>query len=134
MVAVALLLSGRKPGESAAMLAAFGVVTAAVWWALRLRRPWFSRLVDQTLHSSGQFAVRFVMLLLARMLALASASGFDYCWAALAAGVLTRLVLNGAAPKSRAEVLGKMEGLGFGFLVPLFYVSTGIGFDLHALL
>lgn len=135
VVAVALLLSGRKPGESAALLAVFGAVTAgAVLWALRPRRPWFSRLVDQTLHTSGQFAVRFVMLLLAGMLALATAFGLDVLLGAFAAGILTRLVLQGAAPDSRTAILAKFEGMGFGFLVPLFYVDTGIGFDLHALL
>ncbi|NUP37079.1 MAG: cation:proton antiporter [Streptomyces sp.] len=135
IVAVALLLSGRRPGQSAAVLAAFGVITAlAVMWALRPRRPWFSQLVDQTLHSSGQFAVRFVMLLLVGMLALASSFGLDVLLGAFAAGVLTRLVLAGAAPDSREEVLGKVEGMGFGFLVPLFYVDTGIGFNLDALL
>ncbi|MBZ4018501.1 cation:proton antiporter [Streptomyces purpurogeneiscleroticus] len=135
VVAVALLLSGRRPGESAALLAAFGAITAvAVFWALRPRPPWFSRLVERTLHSSGQFAVRFVMLLLACMLGLAAVFGLDVLLGAFAAGVLTRLVLHGAAPESSAEVLGKVEAMGFGFLVPLFYVVTGIEFDLHALL
>ncbi|MET7436464.1 MULTISPECIES: cation:proton antiporter [unclassified Streptomyces] len=135
VVAVALLLSGRRPGESAALLAAFGVITAgAVFWALRPRPPWFARLTERTLHSSGQFAVRFVMLLLACMLGLAEVFGLDVLLGAFAAGVLTRLVLHRAAPESSEEVLGKVEAMGFGFLVPLFYVVTGIEFDLHALL
>ncbi|MER7720815.1 cation:proton antiporter [Streptomyces flaveolus] len=135
VVAVALLLSGRRPAESAALLAAFGVITAgAVFWALRPRPPWFARLTEVTLHSSGQFAVRFVMLLLACMLGLAEVFGLDVLLGAFAAGVLTRLVLHRAAPASSDEVLGKVEAMGFGFLVPLFYVVTGIEFDLDALL
>ncbi|MFF9277369.1 cation:proton antiporter [Streptomyces griseosporeus] len=135
IVAIALLLSGRKPGESAALLIAFAVITAgAVWWAVRPRPRWFSRLIDTTLHSSGQFAVRFVMLLLVGMLALAEAFGLDILLGAFAAGVLTRLVLHGATPAHSAEIFGKVEALGFGFLVPLFYVVTGIEFDLAALL
>ncbi|MGI5473037.1 cation:proton antiporter [Streptomyces sp. CA-132043] len=135
VVAVALLLSGRRPAESAALLAAFGVLTAgAVFWALRPRSRWFVRLTERTLHSSGQFAVRFVMLLLACMLGLAEVFGLDVLLGAFAAGVLTRLVLHRAAPASSAEVLGKVEAMGFGFLVPLFYVVTGIEFDLDALL
>ncbi|MEU0596968.1 cation:proton antiporter [Streptomyces sp. NPDC006393] len=135
VVAMALLLSGRKPGVSTALLVVFAVITAgAVLWALRPRRPWFSRLIDTTLHSSGQFAVRFVVLLLAGMLALAQAFGLDILLGAFAAGVLTRLVLHGASPAHSAEVFGKVEALGFGFLVPLFYVVTGIEFDLRALL
>ncbi|MFF8676284.1 cation:proton antiporter [Streptomyces sp. NPDC015237] len=134
VVAVALLLSGRRPAESAALLAAFGAVTAlAVFWALRPRPPWFGRLTERTLHSSAQFAVRFVMLLLACMLGLAEVFGLDVLLGAFAAGVLTRLVLHRAAPDSSGEVLGKVEAMGFGFLVPLFYVVTGIEFDLDAL-
>ncbi|MFJ9058059.1 MULTISPECIES: cation:proton antiporter [unclassified Streptomyces] len=134
VVAVALLLSGRRPAESAALLAAFGVIAAAaVFWALRPRKPWFTRLTERTLHSSGQFAVRFVMLLLACMLGLAEVFGLDVLLGAFAAGILTRLVLHRAAPESSDEVLGKVEAMGFGFLVPLFYVVTGIEFDLDAL-
>lgn len=135
VVAMALLLSGRRPAESAALLAAFGVIAAgAVFWALRPRPPWFTRLTVRTLHSSGQFAVRFVMLLLACMLGLAEVFGLDVLLGAFAAGVLTRLVLHRAVPESSDEVLGKVEAMGFGFLVPLFYVVTGIEFDLDALL
>ncbi len=135
IIAMALLLSGRKPVESAGVLIAFAVITAAaVFWALRPRRPWFAQLVDETLRSSGQFAVRFVMLLLASMLGLASVFGLDVLLGAFAAGVLTRLVLRGVSPESGQEVMGKVEALGFGFLVPLFYVVTGIEFDLDALL
>ncbi|MEU1612900.1 cation:proton antiporter [Streptomyces anthocyanicus] len=135
VIAVALLFSGRRPAESAALLAAFGAITtAAVFWALRPRPPWFARLTERTLHTSGQFAVRFVMLLLACMLGLAEVFGLDVLLGAFAAGVLTRLVLLRAAPASSGEVLGKVEAMGFGFLVPLFYVVTGIEFDLAALL
>ncbi|MEV8595054.1 cation:proton antiporter [Streptomyces sp. NPDC052012] len=135
VVAVALLLSGRRPAESAALLAGFGVITAvAVLWALRPRPPWFGRLAERTLHSSAQFAVRFVMLLLACMLGLAEVFGLDVLLGAFAAGVLTRIILHRAAPAASGEVLGKVEAMGFGFLVPLFYVVTGIEFDLDALI
>ncbi|QPL91886.1 cation:proton antiporter [Streptomyces clavuligerus] len=134
IIAMALLLSGRKPAESAVLLIAFAVVTGlAVLWALRPRRPWFSRAVARTLHTSAQFAVRWVMLLVS-MLALSAVFGLDILLGAFAAGVLTRLVLSGAAPESSAEILAKVEAMGFGFLVPVFFVVTGIEFDLAALL
>ncbi|NJP49114.1 cation:proton antiporter [Streptomyces sp. SBST2-5] len=135
VVAVTLLLSGRRPAESAALLVAFGVITGlAVLWALRPRPPWFGRLAERTLHSSAQFAVRFVMLLLACMLGLAEVFGLDVLLGAFAAGVLTRIILQRAVPAAGGVVLSKVEAMGFGFLVPLFYVVTGIEFDLHALL
>ncbi|MGC0333822.1 Kef-type K+ transport system membrane component KefB [Streptomyces sp. SAI-170] len=135
ILAVSLLLSGRDIGRSSLLLIGFSLVTAAaLFWAMRPRPPWFSQVIAKTLHSSGQFAVRFVMLLLVSMLALSHAFGLDILLGAFAAGLLTRLVLHGAAPDSSTEVLGKVEAMGFGFLVPLFYVVTGIEFDLAALL
>ncbi|GAB3292410.1 cation:proton antiporter [Parasphingorhabdus pacifica] len=135
IIAMALLLSGRELGKSTVLLIGFAAITvAAVFWALRPRPPWFSRLVAKTLHSSGQFAVRYVMLVLAAMLGLSHVFGLDILLGAFAAGVITRLVLRGAAPDDSGEVLSRIEAMGFGFLVPIFFVVTGIEFDLDALL
>ncbi|MFC8130828.1 cation:proton antiporter [Streptomyces sp. NPDC057302] len=135
IIAMAVLLSGRAPGVSTVVLAAFAVITAAaIYWALRPHPPWFAQIIRTTLHTSGQFAVRFVMLLLVAMLALSHAFGLDVLLGAFAAGLLTRLVFHGAAPESSAEVLGKVEAMGFGFLVPLFFIVTGVNFDLASLL
>ncbi|XIG73319.1 cation/H(+) antiporter [Streptomyces sp. SGAir0957] len=135
IIAISVLLSGRAPGVSTAVLAGFAAITAAaVFWALRPRPFWFTAVVRNTLHTSAQFAVRFVMLLLVAMLALSRAFGLDVLLGAFAAGLLTRLVLHSAAPESSAEVLQKVEAMGFGFLVPLFFIVTGIEFDLSSLL
>ncbi|MBK0375951.1 cation:proton antiporter [Streptomyces sp. RB110-1] len=135
IIAMALLFSGRSPGAASVVLAVFAVVTAgAVFWAMRPRPPWFARIVAVTLHSSGQFAVRFVMLLLAGMLGLAHVFGLDTLLGAFAAGMLTRLVLQGAVPERSDAILERVEAIGFGFLVPFFYIVTGIDFDLAALL
>ncbi|MFD8634962.1 cation:proton antiporter [Streptomyces sp. NPDC059533] len=135
IIAMALLLGGRAPARSAVLLAAFAVLTAAaVFWALRPKPPWFGTVIAKTLHSSAQFAVRLVVLLLVSMLALAQVLGLDILLGAFAAGLVTRLVLHGAAPESSVTVLSKVEAMGFGFLVPVFFVVTGIEFDLKALL
>ncbi|MEV7419665.1 cation:proton antiporter [Streptomyces sp. NPDC089919] len=135
IIAMALLLSGRAPAKSAATLAAFAVATAlALLWAMRPKPPWFSRVIAKTLHSSAQFAVRLVVLLLVAMLGLTEVLGLDVLLGAFAAGLITRLVLQGAAPESSEVVLSKVEAMGFGFLVPLFFVVTGIEFDLDSLL
>ncbi|MEU3459533.1 cation:proton antiporter [Streptomyces sp. NPDC006733] len=135
IIATALLLSGRSPGRSAALLAAFALVTAlAIVWALRPRPPWFATVVAKTLHSSGQFSVRLVMLLLVGMVALAESFGVDILLGAFAAGLITRLILAGASPESATQTLERIEAIGFGFLVPVFFIVTGIDFDLDALL
>ncbi|MFC8272437.1 cation:proton antiporter [Streptomyces sp. NPDC057271] len=135
IIAMTLLLSGRSAAQSTVLLAVFAVLTAAaVLWALRPRPPWFSRIIARTMHTSGQFAVRFVFLLLALMLGASQALGLDVLLGAFAAGLITRLVLTGAAPESGPAILEKVEAVGFGFLVPVFFVVTGIEFDLDSLL
>ncbi|MFE4683678.1 cation:proton antiporter [Streptomyces sp. NPDC056721] len=135
IIAMAVLLSGRRPGAATVVLAVFAAITAgAVFLALRPRRPWFSRIIRSTLHTSAQFAVRFVMLLLVAMLALSQVLGLDVLLGAFAAGLLTRLVLQSSAPESSEEILTRVEAMGFGFLVPLFFIVTGIEFDLASLL
>ncbi|MFD6247571.1 cation:proton antiporter [Streptomyces roseolus] len=135
IIAMALLLSGRTAARSTVLLAVFAALTAAaVHWALRPRPPWFAAVIAKTLHTSGQFAVRFVFLLLALMLGASTALGLDVLLGAFAAGLITRLVLTGAAPEAGPEILEKVEGVGFGFLVPVFFVVTGLEFDLDALL
>ncbi|AYG78386.1 Na(+)/H(+)-K(+) antiporter GerN [Streptomyces hundungensis] len=135
IVAMSVRLGGRSPGRATAVLFAFALITVvAVIWALRPPPPWFPRVVTQTLHSSGQFTVLFVMLLLACMLGLSAAFGVDTLLGAFVAGLLTRLVLRRSAPDGGEAVLGKIEAMGFGFLVPIFFVVTGMQFDLDALL
>ncbi len=135
IIAMAVLLSGRSAGESTVVLVLFALLTAgAVFWAMRPHKPWFAHVIAKTLHSSGQFAVRLVVLMLAVMLGLATWLGLDVLLGAFAAGMITRIVLHRAAPESAHEVVSKVEAMGFGFLVPLFYIVTGIEFDLAALL
>ena len=40
--------------------------------------------------------------------------------------------LSGHAPHPQFQT--KLEGIGFGFLIPIFFIATGIQFDLKALL
>lgn len=135
IIAIALLLSGRSPGRSALVLTAFAALTAgAVYLATRPKPPWFAAVIGRTLTTSAHFPVRCVMLLLAAMLAVSYAFGLDVLLGAFAAGVLTRLILRDSAPADREVTMSKIEGFGFGFLVPVFFISTGIGFDLAALL
>ena len=52
---------------------------------------------------------------------------------AFAAGMVFRLFGAGASEREAAHVESKLQGLGFGFLVPVFFVMTGVHFDLRAI-
>ena len=135
LIAISLFLSGRNPGKAAVVLLAFVAVTAlAIVLAARGSHLRIHRLITATLHTSGQFAVRLVILVLACLAGLSLALGLDMLLGAFAAGVFMRLVLRNATPADAESVESKLEGLGFGLLVPIFFVHTGMTFDLGALL
>jgi Kef-type K+ transport system membrane component KefB len=62
---------------------------------------------------------------------LANDVGFDFVLGAFAAGLVVGLALD--SPEGKA-VRMRLEGIGFGFLIPIYFVVTGMNFDLDSLL
>jgi Kef-type K+ transport system membrane component KefB len=106
---------------------AFGAAVAA----LRARPPRLVAILRETLHSTGQAAVRLALLLLAALVLLAVDVGFDFILGAFAAGLIVGLVVD--SPEGRV-VRMRLEGIGFGFLIPIYFVATGLSFDIDSLL
>ncbi|WP_371516722.1 cation:proton antiporter [Kitasatospora sp. NBC_01300] len=135
IIAIAILLSGNSPVRTAVILGAFAVITAvAVLGARRPRPAWATRLIKRTLRTSGQFAVRAVILVLAVMVAAAIWLDLDMLLGAFTAGIVSRLLLSDIRRAEEEVIEAKLESIGFGFLVPVFFVVSGMNFDLAALL
>ena len=71
------------------------------------------------------------MLLVVGMVALASVLGLDVLLGAFAAGLIARLAIR---PDQVVELKPRVEAIGFGFFIPLFFVVSGMRFDLNSLL
>jgi Kef-type K+ transport system membrane component KefB len=114
------------------LLIGFGVLVAgAAMVATRARPPRLLRILQDTLHTTGQVGVRASILLLALLVFLAADAGFEFVLGAFAAGLLVGLVLD--SPDGRIVRI-RLEGIGFGFLVPVYFVVTGMTFDIDSLL
>jgi Kef-type K+ transport system membrane component KefB len=133
IVLIALVLStgeGEHGGSLLLMLffAAITVVGALV--ALKYRPPRLIVVLQEKMDTSAQLPVRLAVLVVASLAILARNLGLDSILGALAAGVLVSL----AAPGEHGEALHrKLDGIGYGFFVPIFFVTTGLRYDLHAL-
>ncbi|MGH3682160.1 MAG: cation:proton antiporter [Natronosporangium sp.] len=135
IIMVALLLSGERPLHTTAVLLGFGAVAvAAAVVAMRPRSARLQRMLTVTLGTSAQFAVRLSVLVVLAMVWLATELHLDLVLGAFAAGVVIRLVLASISRREATVVESKLEGIGFGMLVPFFFVTTGVRFDLAALL
>jgi len=114
------------------LLALFGgIVLVAAGIALRARPPRVLRVLRETVHTTGQTAVRAAIFLLGLLVLIASDAGFEFVLGAFAAGLIVGLALD--SPEG-AVVRMRLEGIGFGFLIPIYFVATGLTFDLDSLL
>ena len=135
LIAISIFLGGREPGLSTVVLALFAAFSAAaIWLAFRIPRGAMHEFVSSTLHTSGQFAVRVIFVILTALVALSIVLDLDMLLGAFTAGIIWRLLMRDASQHDRHAVESKIEGVAFGFLVPIFFVYTGVTFDLQALL
>ena len=135
LVAISLFLGSRNVGIATIVLASFALLAGlAIWLAVKLPRGALHAAVNSSLHTSGQFAIRVVFLILAGLVALSIVLDLDMLLGAFAAGIIWRLLMRDAQEADRAVVESKVEGVAFGFLVPIFFIYTGVTFDLAALL
>jgi Kef-type K+ transport system membrane component KefB len=133
IVVISIFLTGAYGAVTETLLLiAFGaVVLVAAAAALRARPPRVVQILQQTIHTTGQAAVRLSVLSLAALVFLAIEVGFDFVLGAFAGGLVVGLALN--SPEA-APVRMRLEGVGFGFLIPIYFVVTGMNFDLDSLL
>ncbi|QUX28295.1 cation:proton antiporter [Nocardiopsis akebiae] len=135
IVLITLLLSGYRPLEATLLLVGFFTLAGlAAWRATRPPSERLTRLIRATLGSSTQVAVRLCILVIVLFVWLAASLRLDALLGAFAAGIIVRLMFTTNHPGAVERVESKMDAVGFGFLIPVFFVVTGVRFDLSALL
>ena len=127
---VTLVLSTTNPAHEAVIL--LGFVALAIGLALvSIRYAWRGwPALERTFEASSQLAVRVMVVLIFGLVLLAGELGLDVLLGGFVAGMITRLALKG---QELAVFESKLTAVGFGFFVPFFFVTSGIGFDLSAL-
>jgi Kef-type K+ transport system membrane component KefB len=113
-------------GSFMALVAAIGLAVARAGHLTMLSGVLF-RLQDTT----AQIRVRGAVLLLIGFVGLAERFGLETILGAFMAGVILRIVDRDTATHPHFRL--KLDGIGFGFLIPVFFVSSGLQFDLSAL-
>ena len=130
IVLLALFLGSSSFAHAALWLLVFcGVVVAVAVTARRVRPRTHVRLLHGTLTTSAQLVVRGSVLVLLLLVLLATRLGLDLLLGAFCAGLIVRL----ADPIGDAAVLRqRIDAVGFGFLIPVFFVVTGMRLDVAA--
>jgi Kef-type K+ transport system membrane component KefB len=115
------------------VLAIIGV--CAVGWGLvalgrRARGTRVERLVAATAHGTAQTTLRWTMVVLVGLLLLTSTFGIDSVLGAFLAGFVLR---HWTDVEHESTFAAKLDSVGYGLFIPLFFVVSGMNLDLDAI-
>lgn len=132
ILAISLFLSSMSSFEAIIAL----VVMALAAYVLAKIPQWLKSeklrsLIGAGHYSSSQTPMRITILFLVGLLAIAASLGLDVVLGAFIAGVIFRLNM----PHDAENVIhSKVEGIGFGFLIPIFFVVSGVNIDIISII
>jgi Kef-type K+ transport system membrane component KefB len=132
---LSFLFSEAEGGTASRLvtLGAFVAVVAAV--AVALARAGRSMRIDAVLvglqDTTAEIRIRIAVALLIGFVALAANVGLESILGAFLAGAVLGLVDRDAMSHPNFRL--KLEAVGYGFLIPVFFVTSGLRFDLDAL-
>ena len=131
IVGVAILLTDKDRLISGLLLVAFvAVAITTAFLATRAHPPRVVALLRRHLESSTQLPVRISILVVLLLVYLAYELQVDVLLGAFAAGIAVRFLIIGDDSEA---IESKLKAIGFGFLIPVFFIESGINFDLHIL-
>ncbi len=114
--------------EFALLVLAIAIALGAAGRSMRVRDV-LVRLQDTT----AEIRVRGAMLLVVVLVVFAEQFGLETILGAFIAGAVVGLI-DRDAQMTHPQFRVKLEAIGYGFLIPVFFVTSGVLFDLHALL
>ena len=136
IVLLSLLFSGgsSSPGAKVVLLGGFAVLVLALAATLATAGRWarLRDLLGRLQDTTAQIRVRLVVVLVVGFVVLARRFGLESILGAFVAGVVVAVLDRDAT--SHPHLRTKLEAIGYGFLIPVFFVTSGIRLDLRGLL
>jgi Kef-type K+ transport system membrane component KefB len=134
LLSVLFSASSAGPAAQLGLLAAFAGVVAVVVLLLSRAARWrrLGDLLSALQDTTAEIRVRAAVLLVVALAVLAERSGLESILGAFLAGALVAALDRDATSHPRFRA--KLDAVGYGFLVPVFFVASGIRLDLRGLL
>jgi Kef-type K+ transport system membrane component KefB len=137
IILLSLFFSGETSDTGTKLIFFAGFILLAVILTLVVLQAERSMPVIAVLQrlqdTTAQIRVRGAFLLLVGFVVLASVFGLEVILGAFLGGVILRLI-DADRRMTHPEFHQKLEAVGFGVFIPIFFVTTGVRFDLAALL
>lgn len=133
ILAMAVLLSTRSELKTLLILAGFAllcVVMAVIPAKSKKAGHRMFRFLTENANTTSQTMVRAVIVLLVSLVAFSAVFDLDIVLGAFAAGFVLRYII----PEGDHELERKLEGIAYGFLIPVFFVTSGAKINLASVL
>ena len=130
ILVIAVFLTQRGQFVALVSVAAVGLLAlglSAVPWLVRISTT--QQLIREGQDATGQITLRWAVVLLFVMLAVASRFGLDVVLGAMLAGIVLRTWTR----RVSMDVTGlehKFDAVGYGVFIPIFFISSGMTLDL----
>jgi Kef-type K+ transport system membrane component KefB len=131
IVAIAVFLSANGAFLGLISLVVIAGIALLFTFVPRLvRHEKVRRIVAEGEHATSQTTLRWTMFLLFVLLVIAGNFGLDVVLGAFLAGV----VLRRWAPGDVHALEAKLDAVGYGFFIPVFFVTSGMSLDLKSII
>lgn len=97
--------------------------------ALASRSRFIRRTLEQFAHETSQIRVRASLALMLAFVVLAENIGFELILGSFLAGLIIALI----SPEEGSALRLKLDAIGYGFFIPIFFIDVGAGLDVGAL-
>jgi Kef-type K+ transport system membrane component KefB len=127
------ILLAHQGGAGAQALIMVGFATCAVGAVAlvsRASRGAFALVLERTMGTSGQLPMRLALCLLIVLIMVAERFEIDFILGAFVAGAVVRAAVP---PREHEAMAVRLDGIGSAFLVPVFFVNSGMNLDVAAL-
>lgn len=133
ILAMAVLLSTRSELKTLLILAGFAllcVIMAVIPAKSKKAGHRMFRFLTENANTTSQTMVRAVVVLLVSLVAFSAVFDLDIVLGAFAAGFVLRYII----PEGDHDLERKLEGIAYGFLIPLFFITSGAKINLMSVL
>lgn len=137
IVAMSLLLSTFATWQASLVLVVFAIIAVlVVGIPIRFIRrvPLLGKAVVSASNTTMQTTLRMTVFALVTLMLLTAIFELDIALGAFSAGLLLNVVFKTFDPEHGEEIAHKVEVVGFSFLIPVFFVTSGMGINLGQVL
>ncbi len=131
IVAISLFLGAYKTWWEAIIIASIaGLAFLLSWLTQRLSGTRVAAIIGENKHATSQSTLRITVVLLVGLLLITEEFGVEAALGAFFAGMVLRRTTSG---DDNSEFEEKLDAVGYGFFIPVFFVSSGMALDVESI-